>query len=106
MTILNQYTATVGTPTILIYILGIVALAMYIASGAVKNNKVSSVLLVIGIVFSLCTLAVKNTSAHEVTYYEAVFEKSYPFKQLTDEYDIVKRNGELFVLTQKDITQD
>ena len=99
MTILSETTKyTLTTTGGIVLLLGVVLCAVFAAIGARYDNLS---LTIVGVVILLA--AGFSTIYFKVSYQEikAIISDDYPATELYDKYDVVKRDGEIWILDER-----
>lgn len=111
MTVLNETTEFFANKwavalIIIMVLLVVVFVSLYYTEHDVIEKAwlfIFSALICVGVI--ILTALVTPTVSKTYKYYDVTFDKTYPAKDLLEEYEIVERRGEIFTI-RKEVQDD
>ena len=111
MTVLNETTefftdqSCIALVVIMIVLVALFVNIYYVASDLTEKAWVFILFALICVGVIILTALVIPTVSKTYKYYDVTFDRTYPAKDLLDEYEIVERRGEIFTI-RKEVQDD
>ena len=111
MTVLNETTefftdqSGIALVVIMIVLVALFVNIYYVASDLTEKAWVFILFALICVGVIILIALVTPTVSKTYKYYDVTFDRTYPAKDLLDEYEIVERRGEIFTI-RKEVQDD